>query len=315
MITPIISVIVPVYKAEKYLQECIDSILAQNFTDFELILVNDGSPDSCGAICDRNAAKDTRIKVIHQDNCGATRARANGAARATGEFITFVDGDDTLPPTALSTLLAPADKNIDIVLGLHQRLNQTQICPKGIMTSEQYKDRMITLNGVSGGPVAKLFRRHLVNQSVFNLPREVRIGEDAIMNIHIAYNTTQFVYQTGEVVYHYRDNPESAFNTLYTPEVIALYQKYRLAAIRPEDLKRCLPNGLAYNLIVCWNIATGNRIYLPPSTEEAHRYLLSIAPYSGIKFGFLTGALFRSRNPFIRVCVLLIRTLRRILHI
>ena len=78
MTNPSISVVVPVYRVEPYLQECIDSILAQSFSDFELILVNDGSPDSCGAICDQNAARDSRIRVHHQKNQGVTRARAKG---------------------------------------------------------------------------------------------------------------------------------------------------------------------------------------------------------------------------------------------
>ena len=88
---PQISVIVPVYKAEKYLPSCIDSILAQTFTDFELILVDDGSPDNCGAICDEYAQKDKRVKVIHKENGGVTAARADGVKISTGEFITFVD--------------------------------------------------------------------------------------------------------------------------------------------------------------------------------------------------------------------------------
>ena len=91
---PKISVIVPVYKAEAYLDRCIESILAQTYTDFELILVNDGSPDNCGAICDEYAEKDPRVRVIHKENGGVSTARNAGLAAATGEFIAFVDPDD-----------------------------------------------------------------------------------------------------------------------------------------------------------------------------------------------------------------------------
>lgn len=89
-----ISVIVPVYNVEKYLNRCVDSILAQTFTDFELILVDDGSPDRCGKICDEYAAKDGRIKVVHQKNAGVSAARNAGLQIAKGDYVTFVDSDD-----------------------------------------------------------------------------------------------------------------------------------------------------------------------------------------------------------------------------
>lgn len=100
-----ISVIVPVYNVEKYLNECVDSILAQTYTDFELILVDDGSPDNCGAICDEYAASDSRIRVIHQKNGGLSAARNTGLDIAKGEYVTFVDSDDLVCKTYLECLL------------------------------------------------------------------------------------------------------------------------------------------------------------------------------------------------------------------
>lgn len=94
MSTPKISCIVPVYNVEKYLRRCVDSILAQTFTDFELILVDDGSPDGCPAICDEYAEKDSRVRVIHQENKGVSAARNAGLDMARGEYVCFVDGDD-----------------------------------------------------------------------------------------------------------------------------------------------------------------------------------------------------------------------------
>lgn len=110
---PQISVIVPVYKAEKYLHRCIDSILAQTFTDFELILVNDGSPDNCGAICDEYAQKDKRIKVIHKDNGGVSSARNAGLDIARGNIICFVDSDDWVENKFLDSFCR---KDADIVV-------------------------------------------------------------------------------------------------------------------------------------------------------------------------------------------------------
>ena len=98
MDNPLISVIVPVYKVEKYLRKCVDSILAQTYTNLEIILVDDGSPDNCGAICDEYAVKDSRIKVIHQHNGGLSAARNAGLDIATGDYIGFVDSDDYIAP-------------------------------------------------------------------------------------------------------------------------------------------------------------------------------------------------------------------------
>ena len=114
---PEISIIVPVYKTERFLSACISSILAQTFTDFELILVDDGSPDSCPALCDAAAAKDSRIRVIHQKNRGLSVARNAGLDAAEGEWIAFVDSDDMLLPQALEKAHSTAEKTgADVVL-------------------------------------------------------------------------------------------------------------------------------------------------------------------------------------------------------
>lgn len=110
---PEISVIVPVYNVEQYLAECISSILSQTFTDFELLLVDDGSPDRCGEICDEYAGKDKRVRVFHQENAGLSCARNKGLEHASGTYIAFVDSDDYVTSTYLQELYAslPADKS------------------------------------------------------------------------------------------------------------------------------------------------------------------------------------------------------------
>lgn len=106
-----ISVIVPVYNVEPYLRQCIDSILAQTYTDFELILVDDGSTDNCGAICDECAKHDDRIRVIHQENGGVSAARNTGIDAARGDYIAFVDSDDVVSSLYLRTLFRLIDEN------------------------------------------------------------------------------------------------------------------------------------------------------------------------------------------------------------
>ena len=97
------SVIVPIYNIEKYLRRCIDSVLAQSFEDYELILVDDGSPDSCPAICDEYAEKDARIKVIHKKNGGLVSARQAGITEAAGDYVFHLDGDDAMCEGALKS--------------------------------------------------------------------------------------------------------------------------------------------------------------------------------------------------------------------
>lgn len=114
--SPTISVVVPVYKVEEYLPECVDSILAQSYTDFELILVDDGSPDNCGALCDSYAEQDYRVRVIHKENGGVSSARNLGIENATGDFLLFCDADDWLEENALEIFCsAQSTKNADIV--------------------------------------------------------------------------------------------------------------------------------------------------------------------------------------------------------
>lgn len=113
-----LSVIVPIYNVEAYLPQCVDSILAQTFTDFELILVDDGSPDRCPKLCDTYAAKDPRITVIHKENAGVSAARNTGLDHATGEFVTFVDGDDYLQPRWFEHLVThQQESGADSVIG------------------------------------------------------------------------------------------------------------------------------------------------------------------------------------------------------
>ena len=106
---PKVSVIVPVYRAEAYLNDCVDSILSQTFLDLEVFLVDDGSPDGCGALCDAFAARDGRVSVIHQENQGQAAARNHALAKARGDWVCFVDSDDLIHPQMVERLLSAAE--------------------------------------------------------------------------------------------------------------------------------------------------------------------------------------------------------------
>lgn len=123
---PLLSIIVPVYDVERYLPKCMDSILAQTFTDFELILVDDGSPDNCPALCDAAAAKDARIRVLHQKNGGLSAARNAGLDVARGEWIGFVDSDDYIAPEMYETLYkAVQSTGADLALCDYVKVDET----------------------------------------------------------------------------------------------------------------------------------------------------------------------------------------------
>ena len=210
---PQISVIVPVYKVEKYLHECVDSILSQTFRGFELILVDDGSPDNCGAICDEYAGKDARIRVIHQENQGLSGARNSGIDVARGEYITFIDSDDLVDERYLEILMEAAKDGTDIAICRHREFSDGDILSEW---GEEYasqafdaENALIRLyNGSSLVPVnawGKLFRRELIGESRFPLRR---LHEDQAFTPYILYRAKKIV-SCDATLYHYRVNPAS----------------------------------------------------------------------------------------------------------
>ena len=192
----LIGVIAPVYKVEKYIAECIESILAQTYTNFRLILVDDGTPDNAGKICDGYAKKDTRITVIHQENAGVTRARARGVEEATDcEWITFVDSDDTIAINALEILLSHINNNIAIVIS---DINKCQKEDKQI-SIEEYRKGIIYEQNCS--LCSKLYKREIINKDCFNISREIYVGEDLLSNLRISFNTNSDVCIIKDKIY------------------------------------------------------------------------------------------------------------------
>lgn len=166
----VISVIVPVYKVEKYLAECIESILNQTYRELEVILVDDGSPDRCGEICDRYARMDSRILAVHQKNGGAAAARNAGLRIASGEYIAFVDGDDYLEPDAYEKLTeALICHDADIAQGNFKNIytNAAELCGKCSETVSFSTARYLlefTTDWACALSTTKLFRKHVLDQ-------------------------------------------------------------------------------------------------------------------------------------------------------
>ena len=148
--SPTVSIIVPVYNAEHTIRRCIESILNQEYTDFELLLVNDGSTDGSGAICDEYAAKDSRIQVIHKENTGVSESRNLALDRARGTYLQFLDSDDWITPDATSSLVRTAESGpCDMVISDFYRVVGERVSQKGdidedgLMTREDFAAHMM----------------------------------------------------------------------------------------------------------------------------------------------------------------------------
>lgn len=179
-----VSVIVPVYKAEKYLHRCVDSILAQSYTDFELLLINDGSPDNCGAICDEYAIKDSRVRVFHKENGGVSSARNLGLDNARGEWLTFIDADDWIEKNHLECLSGNLDVNF-IVGGV--RMYSSGILLKFGNLQHRGATLISFINENKGyrvnSPWGNLLNNSIITENNIRFDEHIRFGEDAIFNL------------------------------------------------------------------------------------------------------------------------------------
>ncbi len=215
MTHPFISIITPVFKVEKYLNKCIDSILAQSFHDWELILVDDGSPDDSGKICDKYAEKDERIRCIHKQNGGVSSARNLGVDIAEGEFITFVDSDDYIGPTYLQDFID--NKDYDLILtGLTRYSNENEqklfgneeVCYADLVKfikdwKETFDKSKLTIGGLSF-VAAKAIRASIIKDNNIRFNQEMILGEDTCMvfdclrysqNVKIIRGNNYYYYQ------------------------------------------------------------------------------------------------------------------------
>lgn len=267
---PIISVIVPVYKAESYLPACIDSILSQTFRDFELFLVDDGSPDNCGAICEEYARKDSRIRVIHQENRGQAAARNHALKIASGDWICFVDSDDLIHPQLLQLLyetaveagagisMCPMAESPELPGDFWQEPDRAkEVLDMNEATLVQLYDREEYPSWVA---CAKLIRREYILQYPFH---QGRVYEDNEAVCHWMHQTDRLVRLKASM-YFYRTNPGSTTQQGFTlkkldylwalESIIRFYDsigyeqmKQRFALRYGWELVNC-GNGLRYDL-------------------------------------------------------------------
>ena len=184
MTTPLISIIVPVYKVERYLPRCIESILKQTYTNFELILVDDGTPDRSGIICDKYAEKDSRIRVIHKENGGVSTARNTGIDAAKGEWITFVDSDDWINYDFIESFLNNTIGDVDFLVGscsmIRTRVQRYENADREVNIYDSLDTVAKTLeNFMFSVPWGKMFKTDIIMGNHIKFPVGIKWGEDS----------------------------------------------------------------------------------------------------------------------------------------
>ncbi len=211
-VTDKITVIIPVYNVAPFLEKCIESVCVQRYENLEIILVDDGSKDESGNICDYYAKTDERVKVIHKKNNGVSSARNSGLDIATGEWICFVDGDDFIMPDYVGYMLALAkgyEADVAITLKMFGNFDQSQSAEENIKiwASEDAVEAILCYR-VPIGCYCKLFKRSLLEDTRF-IP-EVFIGEGFNFNISTFQKAKRIVAGNMRIYYYRRDNPSSA---------------------------------------------------------------------------------------------------------
>ena len=247
MASPEISVIVPVYKVEAYLDRCVDSILGQDFADLEILLIDDGSPDNCGAMCDAYAAQDSRVRVIHRENGGLSAARNTGIEAARGEYLCFIDSDDFIEPAMLSTLYDllhtyQADHAVCGIYNCYKSHKTAQFSENAtfVCTGTEALDLTLQGNRIPGSICNKLIHRGCFRELRF---QEGRTYEDAFLTPDLLLHSKKVVVTTTPL-YNYWHREDSITTHPFTHrsmDIIDAYQ-YTLSVVK-EHCPQLLPQA------------------------------------------------------------------------
>lgn len=217
---PIISVIIPVYNVEQYLRECIDSVLASSFHDFELILIDDGSKDNSGSICDEYAVKDSRIKVLHVENGGVSKARNIGIKVSKAPWLTFIDSDDFVSTSFLSKLYSAIEEHsdVDFVHAGCMLYGESHDTAKEYLYPDMYSDdKNFLISEFRGLPFAKLFRRDIIINQNICFDELMKAQEDLLFCLDYICHVNKYVFQDSYEYFHRTDNQTSIMHSAFSP--------------------------------------------------------------------------------------------------
>lgn len=236
----LISIIIPIFNSGKYLCKCLDSILEQSYPDFEVILVDDGSTDSSGNICDDYAKKDSRFTVIHKVNNGVSSARNTGLEMAKGDWVYFVDSDDELYPNALETLFHFTNNKIDMVMAGYSVIQQdgfVQIASSDEINKTLTKDEAVRqmykpeYYNYLGYLWIKLFRKSLILKHNLMMNEDIYFNEDRLFSIEYMCKLENKVFFTTTPVYKYYLRNDSAMASIgksFNPKFITDFDAFVL---------------------------------------------------------------------------------------
>ena len=239
MSSPLVSVIVPVYKAQDTIRKCLDSIINQTLSDWEMVIVDDGSPDESGKICDEYATRDSRIRVVHKENAGVSAARQTGLDAAKGEYVIHADPDDWVDPNMLEELfrtavLEGADMVIcDWIVEVGGKAIYRVQKPSSLIASEVLNN--LFDGTLHGSCCNKLVKRSCIDNNAACFPKGINYCEDVCFNVQLLMNDIKVAY-LDKAFYHYFQSPTSITNHY---SLIMLQTQIRYVAF----LESCLPES------------------------------------------------------------------------
>lgn len=302
--SPFISIIIPVYNAAPYLRKCLDSIIVQTYTDLEVLLIDDGSTDESGIICDEYAEKDPRFQVLHKENEGVSKARNTALERVCGEWFTFVDADDYLLEDALQTYHNHISEDIDMVTAYYKKIDThgnilkqpERKFAKKITFEEALLDQYEPLaeSGLFNGYIwDKLFRTSVIKEHKLRFNEQIHVKEDGLFIVEFICKSRRDVFLTTEVVYGYVQNETSVMNGLqkrynprYLTDIDACCLCYK-AIKEVTDDQHLLE--LSKNFIYYIHRAVrGHIVHMSPLNLQAWWQLFT-KTIRGSSFGFLVG--------------------------
>ncbi len=246
---PKISIIVAVYNVEKYLRRCIDSLLAQTFVDFEVVLIDDGSTDSSGWICDEYAERESRLRVFHQPNSGVASARQKGTDEARGRYSIHVDPDDWVKPTMLEEMYVEAlEKNSDMVMCdyyevANDKFNYKAQKPQLLAPGQIIKD--ILSGRLLGSLCNKLIKHELYEKYSIRFAPEINHCEDVLVCMHLLLNNISVDYLPA-AYYYYDIRNMSSITRNYTEATYCMRKRYleALQSILPAEYNSCIEENI-----------------------------------------------------------------------
>ena len=255
--TPTVSIIVPVYNAVNTIGRCIESILNQQYTDFELLLVDDGSRDGSGIICDAYAKRDSRIRVIHKENSGVSDTRNLALEQACGTYLQFLDSDDWITPDATSSLVRAAEANrCDLVIADFYRVVGERVSHKGdieedtVLTREEFSAHMMEnpADFYYGVLWNKLYRREIVEAHRLRMDPDVNWCEDFMFNLEYIRYAERFYALQIPIYYYVKTKGSLANQSLTIAKTVKTklmlfeyYQQFFKTVLDEEEYQRCRP--------------------------------------------------------------------------